>query len=210
MEKQPVSDGIIADYVKGPQSTAYANLWLDYASGSRIRCSVQCGHFVRWIQVSPEGTLDCIIRDSLNTPAGSRFSCEQIQNGLICVDGKRYSPRTKARDCIQFGSEITFTPTFQKPLPEPVLEEEEEEERSSMPASDERKENIGRTIQVNITSNDYQVMYNIEESLSKEEECFDAMKKHFSVWNVEIARKRECVELMHRNYWMWQNLSSSS
>lgn len=207
MEKQPVSDGIIADYVKGPQSTAYANLWLDYASGSRVRCSVQCGHFIRWIQVSPEGTLDCIIRDSLNTPTGSRFSCEQIQNGLICVDGKRYSPRTKARDCIQFGSKITFTPTFQKPLPEIVMEEEE---RSSISTSNEREENAGRTIRVNITSNDYQVMYNIEKSLLKEEKCFDVMKKHFSVWNVEIAMKCGYLKLKHRNYLRWQNPSSSS
>ena len=57
IEKQRVDGGTIGDYVKGKQTTAYSSVWLDFSGSNSIRCSVQCGSFLRIMDVSPSDTL---------------------------------------------------------------------------------------------------------------------------------------------------------
>ena len=169
--------GIISDYVKGKQSTAYANIWLEYTNASRIRCSVQCGHFLRYVHVSPKITLDCIIRQALNASIGFSPSCEQVQNGLIVVDGKRWHPKTVASECIQYGSKIIFSPTFSRFSSEDVVGRYQQ---YFVPSNEEIKPNH-RMVKVNITSSDYQVDYEIDASVDNGNEIISSMKSHFSV-----------------------------
>ena len=177
MENQKVSGGVISDYVKGKQSTAYANIWLDYTNANRIRCSVQCGRFFRCVQVSPMATLDCIVRQALDSSVGFSPSCEQVQNGLIVVDGKRWHPKTKASACIQYGSIITFTPTFCRFSSEDILGGYYQ---NLVPSNEEKKQSLHR-IKVNITSSDYQVEYEISASVDNGNEIINGMKSYFSV-----------------------------
>lgn len=62
IEKQRVDGGTIGDYVKGKQTTAYSSVWLDFAGSNFIRCSVQCGSFLRILEVSPTDTLLSVIQ----------------------------------------------------------------------------------------------------------------------------------------------------
>ena len=62
IEKQRVDGGTIGDYVKGKQTTAYSSVWLDFAGSNSIRCTVQCGSFLRILEVSPTDTLLSVVQ----------------------------------------------------------------------------------------------------------------------------------------------------
>ena len=146
-------------------------------SANRIRCSVQCGRFFRCVHVSPIATLDCIVRQALDGSIGFSPSCEQVQNGMIVVDGRRWHPKTKASECIQCGSIITFTPTFCRFSSEDILGRCQQDPILS---NKEEKQDF-RRIMVNITASDYQVEYEISTPVDNGHDIISDMRSYFSV-----------------------------
>ena len=67
VENQTVArdGGVIGDYVKAKQSTAYVNVWLNFACVKPIRCSVRCESLLRTVTVSPKLSLSDIVRVAL-------------------------------------------------------------------------------------------------------------------------------------------------
>lgn len=112
-------------------------------------------------------------------------SCEQVQNGIIVVDGKRWHPKTRACDCIQYGSVITFTPTFCHFSSEDVPKEYQQ---NNIFSNSENKPNI-HSIRVNITSSDYQVDYEVNELEGHESKIIMDMRSYFSVRFINTKAK---------------------
>ena len=115
IEKQRVDGGTIGDYVKGKQKTAYSSVWLDFSGSNSIRCSVQCGSFLRILDVSPSDTLLAAIQavptvDTLTSSHRQSHTLRaELPNLAVKVDGKSVAITSKAGDSLHYGSVITLS-----------------------------------------------------------------------------------------------------
>lgn len=125
IEKQRVDGGTIGDYVKGKQKTAYSSVWLDFSGSNSIRCSVQCGSFLRILDVSPSDTLLAAIQavptvDTLTSSHRQSHTLRaELPNLAVKVDGKSVAITSKAGDSLHYGSVITLSLSdgpFQPPV----------------------------------------------------------------------------------------------
>lgn len=180
LENQSVTGGVIHDYVKGQQSTAYSNIWLDFSCTRSIRCSVCCGSIVRMVTVSPEMTLSDVVRFAFKVRCSDRvtdqnihsFSVEDlIADGRIKVDGIVMLPHCIAKDIVHFGSVVTVTPTlslFPKELEPQIVV-------SIVLCNNTQKEPESFSITVIISKN-YSVQYKLPSDAT-----LKSMKQYFSV-----------------------------